>query len=117
MRRFYPAKLLEVYGTNTIDVEVDLGFNTFTRQRIRLFGVSSAGKDAVARQVLLELCQGITIIVEPIITKRAKLGRVLGWAYVPSEETDEIGLNINQTLVDQGLALHFEPPESDDEDD
>lgn len=113
MRRLYPARLLEVRGTDTLEVELDLGFNVYTRQKIRLFGVASAAKDSEVRFVLTELCKD-GLIVEPIITKRAKLGRVLGWAYI-ANEAGEPGLNINQALVDKGLATSFQAPDEDDD--
>ena len=113
MRRLYPARLLEVRGTDMLDVELDLGFNVYTRQKIRLFGVASAGKDSDVRIVLTELCKD-GLLVEPIITKRAKLGRVLGWAYI-ANETGDPSLNINEALVEQGLATSFQAPDEDDE--
>jgi len=113
MRRMYPAKLLEVRGTDMLDVELDLGFNENTRQKIRLFGVASAGKDSDVRIVLTELCKN-GLIVEPIITKRAKLGRVLGWAYI-ANATGDPSLNINEALVEQGLATSFQAPDEDDD--
>lgn len=113
MRKLYSARLLEVRGTDTLEVELDLGFNVYSRQKIRLFGVSSAGKDADVRTVLTELCKD-GLIVEPIITKRAKLGRVLGWAYIANEAGDPT-LNINEALVEQGLATSFQVSEEDDD--
>ena len=113
MRRLYPARLLEVRGTDTLEVELDLGFNVYTRQKIRLFGVASSGKDSDVRIVLTELCKD-GLLVEPIITKRAKLGRVLGWAYIPNESGDP-ALNINEAMVEQGLAASFQAPEEDDD--
>jgi hypothetical protein len=113
MRRLYPARLLEVRGTDTLEVELDLGFNVYTRQKIRLFGVASAGKDSDVKVVLTELCKD-GLIVEPIITKRAKLGRVLGWAYL-ANDAGEPTLNINEALVDQELATSFQIDEDDDE--
>lgn len=113
MRRLYPARLLEVRGTDLLEVELDLGFNVYSRQKIRLFGVASAGKDGDVRLVLTELCKD-GLIVEPIITKRAKLGRVLGWAYI-ANELGEPSLNINQAIVDQGLATSFQAPDEDDD--
>lgn len=114
MRRLYPARLLEVRNTDTLEVEIDLGFNVNTRQKIKLFGVASAGKDAEARTVLIESCRN-GLIVEPIITKRAKLGKVLGWAYLPSESGDP-ELNINEALVKQGLAQNFQAPDDEEDD-
>lgn len=113
MRRFYPAKLLDVRGADTLDVDLDLGFNVHTKQRIRLFGVTSAGKDSDVRMILLELCKD-GFVVEPIITKRAKLGRVLGWAYLTNDSGD-IALNINEALVEQGLANSYQAPDEDDD--
>ncbi len=113
MRRLYPARLLEVRGTDTLEVELDLGFNVYTRQKIRLFGVASAGKDSDVKVVLTELCKD-GLIVEPIITKRAKLGRVLGWAYL-ANDAGEPTLNINEALVAQELATSFQIDEDDDE--
>ena len=113
MRRLYPARLLEVRGTDTLEVELDLGFHVYTRQKIRLFGVATAGKDSDVRLVLTELCKD-GLIVEPIITKRAKLGRVLGWAYI-ANESGEPALNINEALVDQGLATSFQVPDDDED--
>jgi hypothetical protein len=113
MRRLYPARLLEVRGTDTLEVELDLGFNVYTRQKIRLFGVASAGKDVDVKLVLTELCKD-GLIVEPIITKRAKLGRVLGWAYL-SNDTGEPTLNINEALVDQELASSFQVQDEDED--
>ena len=43
--------------------------------------------------------------------KRQKLGRILGWAYIPTSDTGEPGLNINQVLVEKGLAEGFSAPE------
>jgi len=54
------------------------------------------------------------LIVEPIITKRAKLGRVLGWAYI-ANATGDPSLNINEALVEQGLATSFQAPDEDDD--
>jgi hypothetical protein len=53
-------------------------------------------------------------MVEPIITKRAKLGRVLGWAWL-ANDAGEPTLNINQALVDQGLGASFQVVEEDDD--
>jgi len=110
MKRIYPAKLIEVRGSDTLDVEIDLGFNMFTKQKVRLFGVKTAGKDAEVRTVLLDLSSN-GILIEPIITKRAKFGRVLGWAYIPTSENGDPGLNINQILVEKNLAEGFSAPE------
>jgi hypothetical protein len=75
--------------------------------------VSSCGKDSEVKIVLTELCRD-GFIVEPIITKRAKLGRVLGWAYL-SNDLGDPSLNINEALVAQDLATSFQVDEEDDQ--
>ena len=37
----YKCKLTRVIDGNTIDAEIDLGFNVIVRQRIRLFGIET----------------------------------------------------------------------------
>jgi hypothetical protein len=39
---------------------------------------------------------------------------VLGWAYIPNE-AGEPTLNINQAMVDQGLATSFQVTEEEDD--
>lgn len=53
----YNAKILRVVDGDTYEVEVDLGFNVFTKQKIRLLGVNAPetkGKDEAEKKLGLE---------------------------------------------------------------
>ena len=110
----YKAKLIRIVDGDTIDAEIDLGFDTFVRKRIRLFGIDTPEtrtkdmnkktKGLAAKQRLTELLNN-EFVVETILNKRGKYGRVLGVVYNLTEDNKR--LNINETLVDEGHAVKY----------
>jgi len=109
----YKAKLIRIVDGDTIDAEIDLGFDTIVRKRIRLYGINTPEirtKDAgekekgfAAKQRLTELLNG-EFIVETILNKRGKYGRVLGVVYTMHDDTK---VNINEALVTEGHAVKY----------
>lgn len=109
----YKAKLVRVIDGDTIDAEIDLGFNVLIRQRIRLYGIDTPEsrttdleekeRGLAAKQRLTELLPR-EFIVETILNKRGKFGRILGILHV--EEGDQ-RVNINETLVKEGHAVEY----------
>lgn len=107
----YKAKLIRVVDSDTIDAEIDLGFDLHIRQRIRLYGVATPNSRS---NDLTERDQGLAtksrlvellpreFMVETILNKRGKYGRVLGTVFV--KNADDSLTNINQLLIDEGLA-------------
>jgi micrococcal nuclease len=111
----YAAKVVDVYDGDTLTVEMDLGLGVWKQgQVIRLWKVNApevrgaerekglAVRDAV-REMLLERY----VLVRTILDKRGadsteKFGRLLGEILV--ETAGGALLNINQWLLDQGLA-------------
>jgi len=109
----YRVKLVRVIDGDTIDAEIDLGFNVIMRQRIRLYGISSADvhtKDIEEKERGLAAKQRLTellpkeFIVETILNKRGKVGRIMGILYV--EEYDN-RININDVMVEEGHAVRY----------
>jgi endonuclease YncB( thermonuclease family) len=100
----YKATLLNVVNGNTVDAEIDLGFSVKLRQRVRLFGVDILpGKEDEAKTKLSDLLPR-EFVVETILNKRGKYGRVMGKAFV---QTDEELIDINQLMVSQGVAQRY----------
>ena len=109
----YKAKLIRIVDGDTIDAEIDLGFDTIVRKRIRLYGINTPEtktkdiaekeKGLAAKQRLTELLNS-DFIVETILNKRGKYGRVLGVVYVIKHDTK---MNINETLVSEGHAIKY----------
>jgi len=110
----YKAKLVRVIDGDTIDAEIDLGFNVLIRQRIRLYGIDTPEtrtkdleekeRGMAAKQRLTELLPK-EFIVETIMNKRGKFGRILGILHV--EEEDETTTNLNDVLVEEGHAVRY----------
>lgn len=98
----YQAKVLRIIDGDTVDLEVDLGFDVFQRMRIRLFGINapemSTPEGKVARfRFGQELPLGATVHLNSIKDKRDKYGRYLGILVYN-------GVNMNDWLVEEGLA-------------
>lgn len=110
----YKARLIRVIDGDTVDAEIDLGFDVFVRQRIRLYGINTPEsrttdleekeRGLAAKQRLIELLPK-EFVVETILNKRGKYGRVLGILQVPGE--NETLTNVNDLLVEEGHAVRY----------
>lgn len=111
----YKCKLEKVIDGNTIEAEIDLGFNVLVKQRIRLYGIETATlqtndsaikeKGVNARTRLIELLPK-EFICKTVLNKRGKFGRTLGFVYVENEDGSRIC--INDVLVEEGTATRYE---------
>ena len=109
----YKAKLVRVIDGNTVDAEIDLGFGVLMKQRVRLYGIDtpdSRSKDAdekergfAAKQRLTEIL-GKEFIIETILNKRGKFGRILGILHI---ENDNTKINVNEQMVSEGHAVEY----------
>jgi len=110
----YKCFTVRVVDGNTIDAEIDLGFNVLVRQRIKLYGVNvpdirsydekEKARATAARDRLVELL-GKEFVCQTIMNKRGKAGRTLGQAYVLDVNGQKI--DVNKTLIDEGFATKF----------
>jgi len=110
----YKCFTVRVVDGTTIDAEVDLGFNVLVRQRIKLHGITSPDlrsfdekekeRALSARQRLIELV-GKEFYCNTVMNKRGKAGRTLGYVYILDENENRI--DVNQTLIDEGLATRY----------
>ena len=114
MYTYRVKQLLKVLDGDTIDVEIDLGFDISITKRVRLAGIDtpeSRTKDAMEKafgleskarlKQILEAAETIVIKTEkPDSTE--KFGRVLGWLHIDSEE-----LSVNEALIASGYAWEY----------
>jgi micrococcal nuclease len=120
----YQAKIVEVIDGDTFDLMIDLGFNTFTHQRMRLYGIdapemrSQAGRDL--RSDLANEYLDAQIIVQSVEAPKSKqfrdkYGRFLAiiydaWPIASQAITNgqkilEVApLSLNARLVNDGLV-------------
>ena len=112
MYEYRVKKILKVVDGDTIDVDIDLGFNISYTQRVRLAGIDapeSRTRDLYEKKLGLEskewlknvLNHAKTIVIKtekPDSTE--KFGRILGWLFV-----DDV--NLNNVMIDQGYAWSY----------
>jgi micrococcal nuclease len=114
MYTYRVRKVHKVVDGDTIDVDIDLGFNVSFYQRVRLAGIDtpeSRTTDKNEKELGLEVkkklgeylanAQNIVIRTEkPDSTE--KYGRILGWLYVDDNEQ-----SINHALIAGGYAWEY----------
>jgi micrococcal nuclease len=110
----YKAKLVRVINGDTLDIEIDLGFDLSIKQRLKLYGVDtpdSRSTDLEIRQKGLDVKQRVIEVltkeftVTTILNKRGKYGRILGKIYVVDEKDNKVC--INELLVEEGHASRY----------
>lgn len=108
----YDAKLVKVVDGDTLDLEVDLGFNIRHEIRVRLLGVDTPETYGVkkeseeyqagikAKERVEELCTGKDLTVFTYKDKTGKYGRYLAQIVVDN-------INVGEQLIEEGLATVY----------
>lgn len=108
----YQATVEKVVDGDTLDLEIDLGFGVFTRQRVRLMGINAAEHDTDGGEKAIEFVKAWVAEHGPQFTvrtqkdkkdqdKKEKYGRYL--ATILSGTGD-----LGQALIDAGLAVAWD---------
>ena len=110
----YKVKITRVVDGDTVDAEVDLGFDTFIKDRIRLMGLDTPESRTrnkkekalglAAKAYLKELLKENKgdIILRTSKEGKGKFGRILGTLLIYDGKT-----NVNQMLIDEGHARDY----------
>ena len=108
----YKAKVVKIIDGDTIDVDIDLGFDVIlSKQRIRLYGIDtpeSRTRDKeekfygkISAQFLKDRCKkGSYITVRTHLDKKGKFGRILGEIIVDN-------INLNKQMIEEHLAVEY----------
>lgn len=114
MYEYRVKKLINVVDGDTIDVEIDLGFDISITKRVRLAGIDtpeSRTTDKMEKSLGLEskakLKQMLSSATDIVIKTEKpdsseKYGRVLGWLYI-----DDTNISVNDTLIASGYAWSY----------
>jgi micrococcal nuclease len=113
----YNAELIRVVDGDTVIANVDLGFSVWTRANIRFYGIDAyesrtrdleeKAKGLEAKELvqkMMDECEGKFILKSKGIDK---YGRSLGIIMIPSESADLGSIDLNQYLVNEGLAVPY----------
>jgi micrococcal nuclease len=114
MYEYRVKKVTGVVDGDTIDVELDLGFNISYSQRVRLAGIDtpeSRTKDKIEKALGLESKQRLkdvlskaqlVVIKTELPDSSEKYGRILGWIFIDGAEK-----SVNEALVADGYAWGY----------
>ena len=116
---FRVVEINRVLDGDTIDVTIDLGFDLFKKERVRVAGVDTPEKrtrDLEEKELgidatnwLKEKLEGalagedqLTIRTE-LVGGVGKYGRLLGWLYIGDGD-----LSLNEQMIDEGYAWAYD---------
>ena len=116
---FRVIKIDRVLDGDTIDVTIDLGFDLYKKERVRIAGVDTPEKrtrnleekelgiDATnwLKKELEDVLAGDDelIVRTELVGGTGKYGRLLGWLYVGDEQ-----LSLNEQMITQGYAHSYD---------
>ena len=116
---FRVTEINRVLDCDTIDVTIDLGFDLFQKERVRVAGVDTPEKrtrDLEEKELgihatnwLKEKLDGAIsgdddlIIRTELVGGMGKYGRLLGWLYIGDSE-----LSLNEQMIDEGYAWEYD---------
>ena len=116
---FRVIEINRVVDGDTIDVTIDLGFDLFKKERVRVAGVDTPEKRTRdleekalgldATNWLKEKLEGAIkgdddlIIRTELVGGVGKYGRLLGWLYIGDAE-----VSLNEIMIDEGYAWAYD---------
>ena len=116
---FRVTEIVKVLDGDTIDVLIDLGFDLFKKERVRIAGVDTPEKrtrDPEEKELGIDATNWLkekldsTIAGDDELTIRTELvggvgkyGRLLGWLYVGDSE-----LSLNEQMITEGYAWEYD---------
>ena len=116
---FRVIKINRVVDGDTIDVTIDLGFDLYKKERVRVAGVDTPEKrtrDLEEKELgidatnwLKEKLDGAIsgdddlVIRTELVGGVGKYGRLLGWLYIGDSE-----LSLNEMMIEQGYAWAYD---------
>ena len=111
----YKAKILKVLDGDTVDIDLDLGFNiVLANQRVRMSGIDtpeSRTTDKIEKALGLEAKAFLKSAIDSaktVVIKTEKMdssekyGRILGWVFLDGSET-----SINEEMIKAGHAWGY----------
>ena len=114
MFEYYVKKVTKVVDGDTIDVEIDLGFDISFSSRVRLAGIDTPesrttdkmekalgleAKDYLKKQI--ESAKTVVIKTEKMDSSE-KYGRILGWVFL-----DGSNISMNEKMIEDGHAWGY----------
>ena len=116
---FRVVEINRVVDGDTIDVTIDLGFDLYKKERVRIAGVDTPEKrtrDLEEKELGIEATNWLKekldgaisgdddlVIRTELVGGMGKYGRLLGWLYIGDSE-----LSLNEQMIDEGYAWCYD---------
>ena len=113
------TEIVKVLDGDTIDVMIDLGFELFKKERVRIAGVDTPEKrtrDLEEKELGIDATNWLKKELEDVLAGDdelivrtelhggvGKYGRLLGWLYVGDEQ-----VSLNEQMITQGYAHAYD---------
>jgi len=110
----YKCQLIRVVDGDTVDVLIDVGFSTFRKERVRLYGINAPESRTrnleekklgiAAKERLKEILKsfGKSFVIKTEIDKKGKYGRILGQLYDLDYQNCA-----NDMMITEGHAVEY----------
>lgn len=116
---FYKCKLIRVLDGDTIEADIDLGFNIWIKHIVRLHGIQApemkTGKPGIdSKMELLRILAGCRnmgdeFYLKTFKDKKGSFGRILAVLKLPEEE-----MTVNEILVKSNYATLYKKTKMED---
>lgn len=114
----YKCGVTRIVDGDTVDCEIDLGFDIVYKSRVRLYGIDTPesrtrdldekARGKLATKFLSEhILHADKLVIQTKLDKKGKFGRVLGVIVAD-------GVDLNQALIDNHLAVAYTGQSKDD---
>lgn len=105
----YNARVLRVVDGDTVQLDVDLGFDIRQRMTVRLYGInapemSTPGGKPARDHLVGMLPTGATVRLETLKDRKEKYGRYLARIYA---ESPADMLDVNAKMIEDGHAVPY----------
>ena len=116
---FRVTEITKVVDGDTIDVVIDLGFDIYKHERVRIAGIDTPEKrtrDLAEKKLGIDATNWMKATLEDTINGEheltirtelkggvGKYGRLLGWLYVGDQEK-----SLNEQMIDEGYAWCYD---------
>ena len=116
---FRVIEINRVVDGDTIDVTIDLGFDLYKKERVRIAGVDTPEKrtrDLEEKELGIEATNWLKealdsaisgdddlVIRTELVGGVGKYGRLLGWLYIGDAD-----LSLNEQMIDEGYAWEYD---------
>jgi len=113
MYQYFVKNVLKVVDGDTVDVEIDLGFDLTKKERVRLGGIDtpeSRTRDLEEKKLGLQAkdyLKSLIMNADKLIVrteKDGKFGRMIGYLYMNPDAT----VSLNQMLIDEGFFWMYD---------